>query len=179
MEALCIPINIGMQRDLNSSIYYPRAEVLCILSGFLGFQSFNSPHWIHRSKLKDLDLLLGCSTKSQSVKTQESNTANDTNKGESPSENNGPIRMIGFTRVWSQPTEDGKVTFCAETRLESQLLIPRMLVRLLPVTLDRIEEQRRAALQTLLKRMLKRMLNRQWSDFTKLVSNGFHVLLIL
>ena len=111
--------------------------------------------------------------------SKESNKANDTNKGESPSENNGPIRTIGFTRVWSQPTEDGKVTFCAETRLESQLLIPRMLVRLLPVTLDRIEEQGRAALQTLLKRMLKRMLNRQWSDFTKLVSNGFHVLLIL
>lgn len=61
--------------------------------------------------------------------------------------NDRPVVTRGFTRIWSEAVGDGKIIFCTDANLESQLRIPRLLTRLLPMSLDKMEEQGSKTLQ--------------------------------
>ncbi len=62
-------------------------------------------------------------------------------------ENIRSIVTRGFTRIWSEVVADGKIIFCTDARLESQISIPRLLTRLLPMSLDKMEEKGSKTLQ--------------------------------
>ena len=61
---------------------------------------------------------------------------------------------FSFTRVWTEKTHEGEVVFNTNARLEIRINIPKLIMRLLPVKLEKFEEQGSASIQKLLDRDL-------------------------
>lgn len=75
------------------------------------------------------------------------NQSTDADESASHPENIRSIVTRGFTRIWSEVVADGKIIFCTDARLESQINIPRLLTRLLPMSLEKMEEKGSKTLQ--------------------------------
>mmetsp|Transcript_28482 Transcript_28482/g.40810 ORF Transcript_28482/g.40810 Transcript_28482/m.40810 type:complete len:326 (+) Transcript_28482:136-1113(+) len=80
------------------------------------------------------------------------------------------IGTKGFTRIRTEMTEDGRVKFCTKARLESILRIPRLMVRLLPTSVENMEKQGSATLHNAIEKDISPALNRFGNAYLDWVS---------
>jgi len=65
---------------------------------------------------------------------------------------NDSMKTTGFTRVWAEPIDDKNMVLCTYAKLESQIRIPRMMIAILPLSLEKLEQQGSNTLQASVER---------------------------
>jgi len=75
------------------------------------------------------------------------------------------------TRTWAEPAEDNKVIFRTNSQLTTKINIPSVMMKLLPVKLEKFEEQGSASLQKVLDKDVEPALVLFHKAYTKWISN--------
>jgi hypothetical protein len=86
-----------------------------------------------------------------------------------PDDTPARLKTTGFTRVWSEPMDDG-VIFRNRAKLTAQIAVPSLLIALLPMTLLQLETQGSSTLQNTIRKDIKPAVERFQAAYMEWVS---------